>query len=687
MNFKNLLPIAALLAPAIAAAMPATPDVIVMTNPDGKQVTVRGHGNQHFHFLTDEEGLYIMEKNSAGFWTRAERNGAYLMNVEADIDRLMTEKFGEPQIATPFPREFDYDTEGRSTFPTIGDNVHSLVVLLEYPDLKFTMDDPVGFYSRYLNEENFTFEDLSGSARDYFVKTSGGKFKPTFEVMKYDMPNNYAYYNDNNWHAEMEKVLHAIDDQVDFTRYDYDEDGYIDTVYFIYSGYGQADTFNEDFMWPHQSSLKSRKIFLDGKQASNYACSNSLRGGVNYKNEDLALAGIGTFCHEFSHVLGLPDLYNTVDSRSAQAPGEWSIMAGGPYNNDGRTPPEYSAYERYVAHWIELEEAESGKSYTLKPISDEPRGIRVSIPNAKKPENTLENEYYVLENRTQKGYDTYLPGQGMLIWHVDYLKALWISNTVNNDNNRQRCSVFYPEGGTRNDAAWPYHKGNSTYTYDYIAAGYPSQIKVASKLGTAEGVNITNIKYNTDTQEVTFDYNVIDGAYNDKPAKVLIEREKNEYGYYTQNFNVTWPEVEGATDYLVTVICHSGKDIIINGFEKKFTGGKCEANFQLNEAMQKLPLDVEVYAYNGTLPSVEPAKASLTVSNINNWPYDNTSGIEIIGSDKESYADIYGGQGEVIAPAGAEVYTINGVQAGMRNLPAGIYIVRYGKRVEKVVVK
>lgn len=687
MKIKNLLSVAAFLAPAVAIAMPATPEVLVKTNPDGKQVRIRAHGNYQFNYVTDEDGLYIMELSTDGYWKRAVRNGAYLMNVEADIERLMEEKFGSATPMRPEVKTFDFDENGQSTFPTIGDNVHSLVVLLEYPDIPFTMDDPVDFYSRYLNEEGFEAEDLKGSARDFFIANSNGKFKPTFEVVKYNMPQDHTYYagSDSKWHSTLEGVLRDLDKDIDFSRYDFDEDGLIDTVYFIYSGYGQADTQDTNYIWPHQSSLQSRRLMLDGKQASNYACSNSLRGGIHYINKDNFLTGIGTFCHEFSHVLGIPDLYHTKDPNAAMAPGKWTIMADGPYNDDGRTPPSYSAYERYICKWVDLEEAEAGKSYTLKPIVDESRGIRVSIP--RRLGGNLKDEFYVIENRTKKGYDEFLEDSGMLIWHVDFLKSAWIGNTVNNDPNRPRCMVFFPQGGNRSEAAWPYKKTGTTYTYDFIGGGYPTQLKAASNLGNTDEIFITNIKYDKDTQEVSFDFNNVEGAYDEAPQNLVIDRLKNDAGKYTSNFTAKWDPVPGATDYRVNIVCKSGKDIIVGGVDKKSTEGKCETEFNLSGGMLTLPIIVDVYAENGVLPSKTPTTLTFVPNDIKGWPYNGTSGIEEISGEEAAAATICGGIGEVIAPAGAEVYTLNGVRTGKENLPAGVYIVRYGDRVEKVFVK
>ena len=143
-------------------------------------------------------------------------------------------------------------------------------------------------------------------------------------------------------------ALDAVDDEVDFSKYDFDDDGTVDTVYFIYAGYGQADTGDETTVWPHQSILQGMvgsKKLLDGVYVNPYATSQELKGGSHYYYQDGELAGIGTFCHEFGHVLGLPDLYDPNYNKQCITPNEWSIMDQGSYSGDSNCPPLFSAYE------------------------------------------------------------------------------------------------------------------------------------------------------------------------------------------------------------------------------------------------------------------------------------------------------------------------------------------------------
>ncbi|MDE6392135.1 MAG: hypothetical protein K2L59_02545, partial [Muribaculaceae bacterium] len=147
--------------------------------------------------------------------------------------------------------------------------------------------------------------------------------------------------------------------------------------------------------------------------------------------------GIGTFVHEFSHVLGLPDLYTTVYNNS-YTPGEYSVLDYGPYNNNGRTPPNYSAYERWALGWMTPDKYETSGSVELSNLADS--NMAFVVPTEK------ETEYYLVENRQQTGWDKYIPGHGMLIWHIDYVKEIFDDNVVNNTPTHQYVDLIEANG-------------------------------------------------------------------------------------------------------------------------------------------------------------------------------------------------------------------------------------------------
>jgi len=192
------------------------------------------------------------------------------------------------------------------------------------------------------------------------------------------------------------------------------------------------------------------RINVNGVYINTYGCSCEL--GMSGK-----IDGIGSFCHEFSHCLGFPDLYDTVGS--AFGMDSWSILDYGCYNGDGFTPSGYTSYERMEAGWLDpIELTEYTSVSGMKALTD--GGEAYIIYN-----DACENEYYLLENRQQTGWDAELPGSGLLILHVDYDEGTWASNTVNNDSGHQRCSIFHADNSAKRSTYSPSDVANDAYPY------------------------------------------------------------------------------------------------------------------------------------------------------------------------------------------------------------------------------
>ena len=206
-----------------------------------------------------------MERNLNGQMVPMMRNGVELKATAESIELLRYEANLAPsRIASTqeAPQRMPALTsDGRTTFPTKTTDVHSLVVLMEYADTKFTMADPKAAFTDWLNKEGYNEHNAVGSARDYYMAASNGQFAPTFDVVGVvELPQTSAYYVGDGKYSTfgeaLDYALEAVDDEVDFSKYDFDGDGTVDTVYFIYAGYGQADTGDETTVWPHQSVLQ-----------------------------------------------------------------------------------------------------------------------------------------------------------------------------------------------------------------------------------------------------------------------------------------------------------------------------------------------------------------------------------------------------------------------------------------------
>lgn len=530
-----------------AMAIPAKPGFVSFTQPDGSVVKVKMAGDEHGHMMYSMDGHLLLETNGRLEYARFDALGypvasgilvdakgldpsiAKQLQTQEQIE-LWTEKMtanrinrlelkktavakvneGEDEAGNVDSDDPNADGSDDSTddnrlvplnfgrcdsqFPVIGEQ-KAVVILVEYQDVEFKYGDHDYFW-RLLNEEGFSDHGSLGSARDWFMDNSNGQFLPEFDVYgPVLLPENRSYYgkNDifgNDEHPE-DMVIHAmeiLDEEVDFSQYDRDEDGVIDNVFVFYAGKGEHDSGIANTVWPHSWEVATgahKNYEFDGVQLNHYACSCEYPSG--YKRPD----GIGTFVHEFSHVMGLPDLYATNYSRSF-TPGSWSVLDSGPYNNDGLTPPNYSSYEKCALGWLEFLPLEEG-AVEIPYLAES--NIAYVLPT---PKN---NEFFFFENRQQEGNDQFIPGHGMLVWHVDYKKSVWDMNTVNNNQLHNYVDLVEADNVktevTRKADAFPGTKNVTEFGYKTK----PQLVSWARKQLPLDLINISE----SDEGVITFD--------------------------------------------------------------------------------------------------------------------------------------------------------------------------------------
>ena len=508
MKIKHIAAVTALTLPGLISAVPADPRPRKVTNPDGSVVTVRVHGDEYFNFMTDEGCTRILERDARGFVSDMVRDGAPVLFCEDNV-RMLSE-----ESVTPFPRMHQMpsvapmqrmaslDTQGRSNYPTIGKGTRSLVVLVEFQDVEFSMSDPKDYFTRQLNEPGFSDYGAAGSALDYYIAASNGLYQPQFDVYgPVKISKNASYFKDkgaskmNTLISESLTLLHDAG-EIDFRNYDFDDNGVVDTVFFYYAGYGSADSDTET-IWPHQGEYFSflSPLSFDGKRIGPYACANELKGYNPRTNKQPWLDGsepwvdgIGTFVHEYGHVLGLPDLYdvNYTPGVEVDAPGDWSVMASGCYNLHACVPPLYSAYEQWLCRWLEFTEAEDGVSYELPALgSDSAKAVRIGIPS-KEGGDALENEYFVVEARDKSGWDLSFPESGLLVWRINYNKNAWVNNIVNTVN-ASNVVVHYANGVS-----------HPVFTQGAIYPGSPLELIPSKEYPNWKSPIITDISYDED---------------------------------------------------------------------------------------------------------------------------------------------------------------------------------------------
>lgn len=328
-----------------------------------------------------------------------------------------------------------------------------LIILVQFSDKTFKESHDLAFYKRLANEPGFTTSDgFNGSVKDYFRDQSLGMLEVDFDVVgPVTMPQTAEYYGRNVGFsgdaAVGEMVAEAcmsIDGEVNFADYDWDGDGEVDQIFALYAGMGEASGGSANTIWPHMWTLSDsdygKQLILDGVILDTYACSceMTLDDKNDYKE---TVDGIGTICHEFSHCLGYPDMYDTSQFGTKNFGMDvWDLMDYGSYNNGGFTPSGYTAYEKWVAGWITPVELTSDMQIdNLKALSE--GGDAYIIYNS-----ANNNEFVIFENRKQTGWDVAQPASGLMALHVDYDIEKWTENTVNNDSKRQRCTIFHADG-------------------------------------------------------------------------------------------------------------------------------------------------------------------------------------------------------------------------------------------------
>ena len=504
MKTKLLLTLAAwMFASAAVLAVPAKRVTKTVRLDNGTTVELTLRGDEHFSFYTDASGNPYKKT----------MKGKYERLTTKEVDSLWTLRKSERMQLSPTTsstrRNMPIRRAGIPSLVTTGKQ-RGLVILMQFTDQKFVTENPQTTFKRFFNESGYTDGGNAGSVKDYFLRQSYGKLEIDFDVVgPYTTQYRMAYYggitessNDARPALMVAEAVDAAKNDVDFSNYDWNGDGEVDQVFVVYAGYNQAQGADEATIWPHEWSLNaggySRKY--NGKTINTYGCSSELMG--NGVNNTGVLDGIGTACHEFSHCLGLPDMYDTSSNGSNFGMGDWDVMCSGSYNDDSHTPAGFTSYERMFSSWLTPTEIKDMTRINgMKPLaSDAEAYILYNEKNR--------NEYYMLENRQPVGFDRGLPGHGLLIVHVEYNQDAWTSNTVNNIASRQRMTIIpadnqlYPYNSNMAGDPWPGTTGNTALTNFTSPAATLYSANVDGTLFMSK--NIDNITENTSNHTVSF---------------------------------------------------------------------------------------------------------------------------------------------------------------------------------------
>ena len=434
---------------ALSWAKPARRGALVVTQEDGTEVVVYQHGDERFHWTTNE----------AGEWIAQDANGKW-----QPVSALSDEQIQARREASKFAlAEQAQRRKPSATQTAVETNIaeHGLVILVNFSDQAFkatqaemdSMHNGYNYSRDYSYEYNRVTYDIhtEGSARQYFYDASFGQYNPKFDVVgPVTVSQKYSYYgfndyNGNDKHAEQMVyeaclLVDSLYPEIDFSTYDNNGDGEVDYVYVVYAGYGEADGGSRNTIWPHSYWITygGYNLTIDGVKIDKYACGNEV--SATSRQHD----GIGTFVHEFGHVLGLPDLYGTTSSATHRTLGNWDVMDYGTYNNDGNNPPTYSAYERFFFGWLTPTLITDTALLTLHDLYSTNEAFLIS-PNDR--HNLIGNDpdttvFYLIENRQPNIWDDYLEGHGMMLTKVQYDYDKWYYNRVNNTKSKLGVDII-----------------------------------------------------------------------------------------------------------------------------------------------------------------------------------------------------------------------------------------------------
>lgn len=509
---KLYLMLSMLFAFGIAAnAVPAKKLQKVITLANGTQVSVELRGDEYLSWWEGTDG-------TAYRTTATDENVFEAFDLEAQkpaaaARRARTEQGRVARLARVKNSLKGADDKMRGLG---GDHItykgvkKGLVVLVDFKNKKFADGHDLEYYKNVINGKDFTDEEEGyvGSVRDYFLAQSNGQFELDFDVVgPVTMSKNYGYYGNDGAYQKDEKVYEmikeacdGIQDQVNLKDYDWDGDGEADQVFFLYAGLGQASGGSYSTIWPHESQLlywPCGVLSYSTGKINTYACANELQPETQGSSRYIS-AGIGTICHEFSHCLGFADMYDT-SGGGGYGMSVFDVMDQGSYNGNGFVPCNYTAFERIYAGWVEPIELDVPATVKdMKSVSD--YGRPFIMYNYK---NT--NEYFLMENRQNTGWDEGLYGSnGLLIVHVNYVPSRWINNSVNSSKEKIQCCTVVNADGSREISntlslqgdLYPYEEKGVTMNDEFTDESEPAA-KLYNKNSDnsyALGIPITKIK-------------------------------------------------------------------------------------------------------------------------------------------------------------------------------------------------
>ena len=538
---------------------------------DGSVITVILCGDEHINWYTTLDGVLLVQGTDNNYYIgKVEKSGNLIATQQLAHEALTRSQVERNLIAkqdkdkffayvnkiaeesenaynnSPLTRGPIVDTGygGVPYFPHTG-SPKALVILAEFQDTTFTIQDTKKVFTNYLMNEGHFSDTRYGQnqnykgVRGYFKDCSYGQFTPFFDVVgPIKLPRKHAIYGAGNDRMDLllADACAAVDDLVDFAKYDANNDGIVDLVYIIYAGHSANYRNNKvSNIWPKSGTVTISDTF-DGKSIRRYGVSNELNGSDKTSKNNKKINGIGLFCHEFSHTLGLPDIYayrTPAEDQDNQGMEYWDIMDGGTGVHGGRIPASYLAWEREVMGWMEIDELKDNCDIeNLKTIDNGGKAYKIVNPNNS-------NEYIVLQSMQKgawnQGWGDGTYGKGLLAYRVSYpYNKVNVFDFPNNVKGKPRV-IPIPADGKILAAA---NAGGSLNTYIQQLNGDPYPYNGNNKIdkftmynGTILKRSISDIVENDAERHVSFKFK------NNEPTAIqppsIIERIISDNRIYT----------------------------------------------------------------------------------------------------------------------------------------------------------
>ena len=516
----------------------------VLTLADGSKVQAELKGDEHSHYWMAADGRAFTLSSESDFAVLADRQ-VLEQQRQQRLARRQNVRKAAPRKAGEFGKPTSYTGSKKG-----------IIILVEFPEKEESSSTGSGTSTEVIPAKLFAadntqevFEDMAnkvgytdsygsvGSVHDYFDSQSNGQFDLTFDVMgPVTVSEPMKFYAGKggleNVHEMIIEACKLVDDQVKWSDYDWNDDGYVDQVYVMYAGKGQADGGGYYTIWPHEYELSSalspdgfrpgEPLKLQDMKIDTYACGPELNGSGKRD-------GIGTLCHEFSHCMGLPDFYDTREDGDNYGMFTWSLMDYGCYNGDGYVPCNYTGYERWFCGWIEPTELAADTLVTdMKSLAD--YGDVFIIYN-----QAHRNEYLILQNIQQKGWDAEAYGNGLLVMHVDYDYWYWAGNVVNNTTDRQRCTVIPADNNFNtyfdNDISGDLYPTRRNKTLSNKST--PAALFYRNNTDDTKNANITlaDITQNPDGT-IAFNFSLEEGSSSQGGGDTPVIEPTDEYLFY-----------------------------------------------------------------------------------------------------------------------------------------------------------